>query len=440
MVESLYKLPVEGSSYEAVMDQVIALRGEMTNGQLGKLASTSFQGQNEMQKLVHDAFVEFMDWNGLFSFRESAAAKMENDVLDICIDILNGGEAARANLTVGGTESNFSGLHAMRGWARATKPHIKQPEIVAPYSTHSTVHKTAKYLDIKVVTVPQKDDLSVDIEGIREAVGPNTIGIVGSAPNWPYGTVDPIEEFGQIAIKADLWLHVDACVGGYILPFFRELGVELPFYDFTVPGVRSISADLHKYGYAPKPCSTILWRSQGEQQYHFMPINEWACGTYLSQGFVGSRTMGPIAGIWALMHFWGREGYLENAKRILRLKNIIVRKVESIEGLVAWKTDGPLQMIGADDFDITLVVGGLEKKGWSLLGVNVPPAIHLTLDVMEEEFIEKFTADLEEVVEGIRSGEITEEGLLTYGGVGDRALAPKWLLSALEIFEQGIDS
>ena len=440
MVERLYKLPVEGSSYEAVMDQVIALRGEMTDGQLGKLASTSFQGQNEMQKLVHDAFVEFMDWNGLFSFRESAAAKMENDVLDICIDLLNGGEAARANLTVGGTESNFSGLHAMRGWARATKPHIKQPEIVAPYSTHSTVHKTAKYLDIKVVTVPQKDDLSVDIEGIREAVGPNTIGIVGSAPNWPYGTVDPIEEFGQIAIKADLWLHVDACVGGYILPFFRELGVELPFYDFTVPGVRSISADLHKYGYAPKPCSTILWRSQGEQQYHFMPINEWACGTYLSQGFVGSRTMGPIAGIWALMHFWGREGYLENAKSILRLKSIIVRKVESIEGLVAWKTDGPLQMIGADDFDITLVVGGLEKKGWSLLGVNVPPAIHLTLDVMEEEFIEKFTADLEEVVEGIRTGEITEEGLLTYGGVGDKALAPKWLLSALEIFEQGIDS
>lgn len=440
MVETLYKLPVEGSSYEAVMDQVIALRGEMTDGQLGKLASTSFQGQNEMQKLVHDAFVEFMDWNGLFSFRESAAAKMENDVLDICIDLLNGGEAARANLTVGGTESNFSGLHAMRGWARATKPHIKQPEIVAPYSTHSTVHKTAKYLDIKVVTVPQKDDLSVDIEGIREAVGPNTIGIVGSAPNWPYGTVDPIEEFGQIAIKADLWLHVDACVGGYILPFFRELGVELPFYDFTVPGVRSISADLHKYGYAPKPCSTILWRSQAEQQYHFMPINEWACGTYLSQGFVGSRTMGPIAGIWALMHFWGREGYLENAKHILRLKSIIVRKVESIEGLVAWKTDGPLQMIGADDFDITLVVGGLEKKGWSLLGVNVPPAIHLTLDVMEEEFIEKFTADLEEVVEGIRTGEITEEGLLTYGGVGDKALAPKWLLSALEIFEQGIDS
>jgi glutamate/tyrosine decarboxylase-like PLP-dependent enzyme len=364
MSETLYKLPNEGSSYDTVMEKVKVLRSEMTEGQLGKLASTSFQGQEEMQKLVHDAFVEFMDWNGLFSFREAAAAKMENDVLDICVGLLNGGEDGRANLTVGGTESNFSGLHAMRGWARATKPHIAHPEIVAPYSTHSTVHKTAKYLDIKVVTVPQLDDLSVDVEGIRKAIGPNTIGIVGSAPNWPYGTVDPIEGFGQMALEKDLWLHVDACVGGYILPFFRELGVDFPLYDFTVPGVRSISADLHKYGYAPKPCSTILWRSQAEQQYHFMPIDEWACGTYLSQGFVGSRTMGPVAGIWALMHFWGRKGYLENARRILNLKNTIVSKVDSIDGLIAWKTDGPLQMIASTDFDITRVVGGLENKGW----------------------------------------------------------------------------
>ena len=439
MSETLYKLPNEGSSYDTVMEKVKVLRSEMTEGQLGKLASTSFQGQEEMQKLVHDAFVEFMDWNGLFSFREAAAAKMENDVLDICVGLLNGGEDGRANLTVGGTESNFSGLHAMRGWARATKPHIAHPEIVAPYSTHSTVHKTAKYLDIKVVTVPQLDDLSVDVEGIRKAIGPNTIGIVGSAPNWPYGTVDPIEDFGQMALEKDLWLHVDACVGGYILPFFRELGVDFPLYDFTVPGVRSISADLHKYGYAPKPCSTILWRSQAEQQYHFMPIDEWACGTYLSQGFVGSRTMGPVAGIWALMHFWGRKGYLENARRILNLKNTIVSKVDSIDGLIAWKTDGPLQMIASTDFDITLVVGGLEKKGWSLLGVNTPPAIHLTLDVMEDDFVEKFTADLEDVVAGIRSGELTEEGLLTYGGVGDKSVAPKWLLSALEIFEKNAD-
>ena len=434
--QALYSIPEQGSSYAEVISKVRDLRQAMTPGQRGKLASTTFQGQEEMQKVLHDAFVEFMDWNGLFSFQEASAAKMENDVLDICIATLNGGEEGRANLTVGGTESNFSGLQAMRKWARELKPGISAPEIVAPYSTHSTVHKTAKYLDLKVVTVPQLADLSADVDGIRAAIGPNTIGIVGSAPNWPYGTVDPMEEFGQLAIEHDLWLHVDACVGGYILPYFRELGVEMPRYDFTVPGVRSISADLHKYGYAPKPCSTILWRSQEEQQYHFMPIDEWACGLYLSQGFVGSRTLGPVAGIWALMHFWGKQGYLENARRILEVKNSIISRCAEIDGLKTWRTDGPLLMIASDDFNIQLVVGAMEERGWRLLGVQNPPAIHLTLDVMEDEYLQRFLVDLDEISADIRDGKLTAEGLLSYGGVGARETAPKWLLSALEIMEK----
>ncbi|NIB39893.1 aspartate aminotransferase family protein [Pseudomaricurvus alkylphenolicus] len=432
----LYQLPPQGSNYDTVMGRVRELRNAMTEGQRGKLASTTFQGQEEMQRVLHDAFGEFMDWNGLFTFQEAPAARLENDVIDICVDIMNGGEQGRGNLTSGGTESNFNALHAMRKWAREAKPHITEPEIVAPYSTHSTVHKTAKYLDLKVVTVPQLADLSADVEGLAKAIGPNTIGIVGSAPNWPYGTVDPIEAFGQLALKHDLWLHVDACVGGYILPFFRELGVQVPAYDFSVEGVNSISADLHKYGYAPKPCSSVLWRSQREQGYHYMPITEWACGLYLSQGFVGSRTLGPVAGIWALMHYWGKQGYLDNARRILHVKNAIIDQCQRIEGLTTWPTDGPLLMIAADGFNIELVVGGMEERGWRLLGVNNPPAIHLTLDVMEEDYLQKFLVDLKEVVDQIRCGELNSEGLLSYGGVGAVETAPKWLLSAVEIFEQ----
>jgi sphinganine-1-phosphate aldolase len=433
---SVYRLPANGTSYDNVLDRVKALRKDMTADQAGKLAATTFQGHDEMKRVTHDAFVEFMDWNGLFTFREPPAAKMENEVLDICIDLMNGGDAGRANITSGGTESNFNGLHAMRRWARETKPQISEPEIVAPYSTHSTVHKTAKYLDLKVITVPQLEDRSVDIEGIRQAIGPNTIGIVGSAPNWPYGTVDPIEDFSEMALEKDLWLHVDACVGGYILPFFRELGVEMPLYDFRVAGVRSISADLHKYGYAPKPCSTILWRSQQEQSFHFMPITEWACGLYLSQGFVGSRTLGPVAGIWALMHYWGKEGYVDNAKRILHIKNSIIDACRNIEGLSTWHTHGPLMMIASDDFDIQLLLGGMEARGWCFLGVQNPPAIHLTLDVLAEESLQQLLNDLAEVTADIRAGKIDKEGLLTYGGVGAVDTAPKWLLSALEIMEQ----
>jgi glutamate/tyrosine decarboxylase-like PLP-dependent enzyme len=436
----LHALPEQGESSDAVMEKIRTFKAAMTPVERGKLSSTAFQGRDEMGKLVYESFLEFLGWNGLFTFQEAAAAQMENDVLDICASMVSSGdqqvaEKARANFTSGGTESNFCGLHAMRAWAREHKPEITQPEIVAPYSTHSTVHKTARYLDLKVITVPQKDDLTADVEALAAAIGPNTIGIVGSAPNWPYGHIDPITEFGQLAIAHDLWLHVDACVGGYILPFMRELGEDIPPYDFTVPGVRSMSADLHKYGYAPKPCSTVLWRSQAEQAYHYMPITEWACGLYLSQSFIGSRPMGPVAGIWALMHYWGREGYLANAKRILEIKQAITDKCEQEPGLRTWPTQGPLMMIAADDFNIELVVGGMEERGWRLLGVNTPPAIHLTLDVMEDKDLQKFLDDLGEVCALIRSGDLVEEGLLSYGGVGAREDAPKWLLSAVEIFE-----
>lgn len=432
----MHELPLRGESGDAVLGKIKSFKAAMTPAERGKLSSTAFQGRDEMGKLVYESFMEFLGWNGLFTFQEPAAAQMENDVLDICVGMVRGGEAGRANLTSGGTESNFCGLHAMRAWAREHKPEITQPEIVAPYSTHSTVHKTAKYLDLKVVTVPQKDDLTADADALAAAIGPNTIGIVGSAPNWPYGDVDPITRFGELAIDHNLWLHVDACVGCYILPFMRELGEDIPDYDFTVPGVRSISGDLHKYGYAPKPCSTILWRSQEEQGYHYMPITEWACGLYLSQSFIGSRPMGPVAGIWALMHFWGREGYLENTRNILRIKKAIADQCEAIPGLRTWKTHGPLMMIAADDFNIELVVGGMEQRGWRLLGVNNPPAIHLTLDVLEDRDLQKFLDDLEQVCVLIRSGELIEEGLLSYGGVGAAEDAPKWLLSAVEIFEK----
>lgn len=438
-MSSMHRLPDTGASADAVMEEIRRLKSMMTPSERGKLSSTAFQGRDEMGKLVYESFLEFLGWNGLFSFQEPAAAQLENDVLDICIELVNGGEQGRANLTSGGTESNFCALHAMRAWAREHKPDIREPEIVAPYSTHSTVHKTARYLDLKVVTVPQNDDLTADVEALAAAIGPNTIGIVGSAPNWPYGHVDPITEFGELAIEHDLWLHVDACVGGYILPFMRELGEEIPPYDFSVPGVRSISADLHKYGYAPKPCSTILWRSQEEQAYHYIPVTEWACGLYLSQSFIGSRPMGPVAGIWALMHYWGREGYLENARNLLHIKRTITDACQRIEGLRTWPTHGPLMMIAAEGFNIELVVGGMEEQGWRLLGVNNPPAIHLTLDVMADEDLQRFVEDLEEVCNKIQSGELKEEGLLSYGGVGAAEDAPKWLLSAVEIMERKAD-
>jgi len=436
MKPTLYSLPDKGASYDDVSSEIDALFAEMTPEASGKMSSTAFWGVSDAYKLSKEVHAKFFSWNALFTFQEGAAAKLENDVLDICIRLAGGGDEARGNLTSGGTESNFCALHAMRNWSREKNPQIKEPEIVAPYSIHSTVHKMARVLDIKVVTVPQLDDLSADVAGIEAAIGPNTIGIAASAPNWPYATVDPIEQLGRIATERDLWLHVDACVGAYILPFFRDLGEDIPSYDLSVTGVRSLSGDLHKYGYAPKPCSTIIWRSQEEQSYHYLPVTEWPCGLYLSQGFVGSRPLAPVAAVWALMHYLGREGYVENARKLLHVRNAIIDKVAGINGLKTWPTHGPLLQIASDDIEIQLVVGSMEQRGWRLLGVLEPPAIHLTVDVLSEEQLHKFLTDLEESVDDIKSGKTQSEGLLSYGGVGAEETAPKWLLSAVEIFER----
>ena len=436
-----YALPNTMGNRSEVIEQVRSLKAQMTPKGRGRLSSTAFQGHGEAAHLVADAALEFMSWNGLFTFQEGAAAKLENDVLDICASLVTGGDAVleqqvRGNLTSGGTESNFCALHAMKNWARAHKPNSDALEVVAPYSTHATIHKAAQHLDIKVVTVPQKDDLTCDMVALEAAITPQTIGIIGSAPNWPYGHIDPIEEMGELAQKYDLWLHVDACVGAYVLPFFDELGEQVPPYDFRVSNVRSMSGDLHKYAYAPKPCSTVFWRSQEEQGFHYMPIMDWPCGLYLSQSLIGSRSMGPIAGIWALMHYWGREGYLKNAAELLRVKQQLVDFCEGKKGVRTWPTQGPLMMIASDDFNIQLLVGGMEQRGWRLLGVSTPPAIHLTIDVMSEEEVLAFIADMDQVVDEILKGELVEEGLLSYGGVGAEEDAPKWLLSAVEIFDE----
>jgi glutamate/tyrosine decarboxylase-like PLP-dependent enzyme len=437
-MSSLHKLPRAGASYEEVTRQVDELVDGMTSEQSGKLSSTAFWGIDDALQIAKETHAKFFSWNALFTFQEGSAAKLENDVLDICVDLVGGDEQSRGNLTSGGTESNFCALHAMRNWAREYRPDITAPEIVAPYSIHSTVHKTAKVLDIKVVTVPQLADLSADVAGMQAGYWPQHYRYRHIGPQLALlDVLTPSKRSGQIAIENDLWLHVDACVGAYIAPFLRELGEEIPAFDLSVPGVRSISGDLHKYGYAPKPLSTIIWKSQAEQAYHYIPVTEWPCGLYLSQGFVGSRPLAPIAAVWALMHHLGHEGYIANAKKLLDIRNAIIDKVASIDGLTTWPTHGPLLQIAGEELDIQLVVGAMEQHGWRLLGVLEPPAIHLTIDVLSESSLEKFLADLETSVANIRAGKIETKGLLTYGGVAAEETAPKWLLSAVEIM--GVD-
>jgi glutamate/tyrosine decarboxylase-like PLP-dependent enzyme len=432
--------PACGSSAEEVRKVLDQRRAEITPLTKGKLQIHAFTGRPDIKAVVEEAFFKFFSINALLSYQEETAAAIENELLDMGVEIMSGGTEARANLTCGGTESNFCAFHAMREWAKTSKPQVTEPEVIAPYCGHSTFSKGAHYLGMKVKRVPVREDFHADAAAMAAAIGPNTVGIAASAPCWPYGLVDPIPELGQLALERDLWLHVDACVGGYILPFVRKAGYDIPPYDFSVPGVSSISADLHKYGYAAKPCSTIFWRSKELQRHHYVAVEDWPCGRYISQSFVGSRPFASIAAAWAVLKYLGEEGYVELAHEIMRVKAAITDAVAAIDGLSTWETHGPLLMIrGDDDVDIRLVVGGMKARGWRFFGVQEPPAIHLTVDPMPPAALQALQEDLRAVTAEVRDGASQNAGSLDYAGASptDKAAATslRWLIEAAEMLQ-----
>lgn len=435
---AMFRLPQHGQSLDEVKAGYDEALANMTAEMSGKLAATAFWGTDHIQAIVREAYERFGGWNALFTFQEPGAAQIENDVLDACIMLGGGkGSMARGNLTSGGTESNFCALQAMRAWARESRgERLTRPNVIAPHTIHATIHKAAQVLDIDLRTVHHSPFEAVEMAAIEALIDDQTIGLLGSAPSWPFGQVDPIEDMGRTALDHDLWLHVDGCVGTYVLPFFRELGEPIPAFDLSVPGVRSLSGDLHKYGFAPKPLSTILWASAEEQRFHFLPVTDWPCGLYVSQSLVGSRPFAPIAAAWGLFKGLGHAGYLENARQILATRDRILSAANDIEGLTPWPCHGPLVQISGEGLEIKNVIGGMTVRGWNLLGVQQPEAIHLTIDIMTEEALGRFLGDLEEVTAQVRKGEIDAEGLLSYGGVAAEETAPKWLLSAIETMAQ----
>ena len=438
------RFPREGFSREEISGRLEDFAKTLTPDTQGSLSmhclADSDHYMPEFRQLGDEAYDVFRRFNAIFSGFEPAAAAIEDDVLDMCVEVFDGGSEGRCNLTGGGTESIYCAMVAMREWARDTKPEITSPEVVAPYTAHAAFTRAAHYFGFQVKRVPVGPDSvagswRVDAAALEAAITPNTIGLVGSAPNWPYGMFDPLEALGQIALERGLWLHVDACVGGYLAPFARKAGYPIPPFELSVPGVCSLSADLHKYGYVPKPCSTVLWRSEAQQQYHYFVASDWPDGPYLAQAMLGSRPFAPTAAAWAILNSLGESGFVEVARQIMSSKNRLVEGIRKIEGLDPWENDLSLLVVSAQDLDITLVVGGMRSKGWVLLGNEEPPSIHLTVDPLTDEAIDLFLADLADVTRRVRKGESVEEGGLDYG-LASGGGVPRWILDAVKLLQQ----
>ncbi|XP_052880904.1 sphingosine-1-phosphate lyase isoform X2 [Gossypium arboreum] len=300
----------------------------------GKCSGTVYIGGSESEghfSLINEACSMFAHTNPLHLDVFQSVARFEAEVVAMTADLLGCKEKASGgqvcgNMTSGGTESILLAVKTSRDYMKAKKG-ITRPEMIIAESAHSAYDKAAQYFNIKLRRVPVNKEFKADVKAIRKQINRNTILIVGSAPGYPHGIIDPIQELGKLADSYGICLHVDLCLGGFVLPFALKLGYPIPPFDFTVRGVTSISADVHKYGLAPKGTSVVLYRNHDIRKHQFVAVTEWSGGLYVSPTIAGSRPGGVIAGAWAAMMSLGQQGYLENTRKIMEVSKMIQKGI-----------------------------------------------------------------------------------------------------------------
>jgi sphinganine-1-phosphate aldolase len=403
--ETHRRLPEDGVGRERLLAEV----GEMSEredapAREGKISGSLYHGGEEHFAFLAEVYRRFAHMNVLQRDMYPSATKFEGEILAMALGLLNGeaaggeGGAPCGVLTSGGSESLISAMLAYR--ERGRERGISEPEVVMPVTAHVALLKGAHYLGVRAVQTPVGDDLRADPEAIEAAIGPRTIALVGSAGNYPYGVIDPIERLSELALEHDVGLHVDGCLGGFILPWAERLGQDVPAWDFRLPGVTSISADTHKYGYAPKGTGVLLYRRPELRRHQYFVDTDWPGGIYASPGIAGSRSGGLIAATWAAMLSLGERGYLELAERILATAAELRATIESIPELRTLGFSPFMVAFGSDELDVWHLNDALQDRGWRLNGCQHPPGLHfcVTRPNTAPGVAAAFAADLREAV------------------------------------------
>ncbi|TMB92096.1 MAG: aminotransferase class V-fold PLP-dependent enzyme [Chloroflexi bacterium] len=373
----------------------------------GHVSGSIYHGDHDHYRFLTDCYGLFAHANVIQRDMYPSATKLEGEIVAMTAHMLHGEAIATHHpadhacgvITSGGTESLVNPMLVYREWGR--DKGITEPEVIIPRSAHVALQKAGHLLGIRVVQAPLRDDWLVDVAWVREQVNANTVAIVGSAGNYPHGLIDPIDELSGIALEHDLGLHVDACLGGFILPWGERLGYPVRTFDFRVPGVTSISADSHKYGYGLKGISVLLYRSDSLRRRQYFNFPEWPGGIYLSPGLAGSRSGGLVAAAWAALVSLGERGYLDAAARIFETAATIRAGIESIPELRIFGDPTFLVAFHSADLDIYHVNDSLIARGWRLNALQLPPGLHfcVTRPNTAAGVAEAFLADLRASVE-----------------------------------------
>ena len=369
--------PAQGQSWDALAPVMQGFRKADIDWRNSRTGLYVFHAGDDVLEVGAKAYEMYHVENGLgLKTAFPSLNRMYDDVIANGLDLF-GAPQGGGDMSSGGTESIFLAVKTCRDFHAAAGRDVQGATIVAPFSAHPAFDKAAHYLGLEVIRVPVASDHRADVAAMTQAIDERTLMLVGSAPCYPFGVIDPIRELGALAQSNNLWLHVDACVGGYFLPFLRAAGHEVDAFDFTVPGVRSISADLHKYGFAPKAASTVFYRSSEEHQFQHYAFNAWPCGEMTTPTASGSRPGGAIAGAWAVQHYLGRDGYIKRAEQVVKAQRVIVAGAQKA-GLEAMHADAlPILALATPKGQMGAIWSGMRKQGWYLGGVQAPEALHM---------------------------------------------------------------
>lgn len=412
-------MPATGKKSAEIFSQLDEFKQEDPNYKNGKVWSLVYYIDEAHQDFLKETYFKFSCENGLNPTAFKSLKRMENDIISATADILNGTDEVCGVVTSGGTESCLMAVKTYRDMAR-DKRRVKKPEMIIPESAHVAWYKASEYFGVKIRTIPLLDDLTPDLNAMKKLISRNTIMILGSAPEYPHGTIDPIEEMGNIAQKHNIPLHVDACVGGFILPFMAMNGVELPKWDYRVPGVTSISADIHKYGYAAKGASTITYRNLDYLKYQMFVQPNWSGGVFASSALLGTRPGGAYAAAWASLQYFGKDGYRKLAEETYQAVSKLKAGVKSIPELdIMGNPQGPLFAYKSIDPAVNIYAVGdqMDAKGWQVNRNQKPNGLHAMVTAQHLKVVDQYLADLKECVAIVKANpELANQGgAATYG-------------------------
>ncbi len=394
-------IPEQGAPWAETRARMLEMAAGDVKWRDGKAAVYVFNAGEDVERVQKEAYAMFASENGLGPAAFPSLARMEREVVANGLALLHGPEGAAGSMTSGGTDSILMAVKASRDYARKVRGVAGPLNLVLPFSAHPAFDKACRVMEIEVRRTALKDYLA-DPVAMEAAADDATIMIVGSAPCFPYGLIDPIEELGALAERRDLWLHVDACVGGYIAPFVRMNGADIPPFDFEVAGVRSMSADLHKYGYCAKGASTVFFRSEDLKKHMIFEVGDWPAGKMTTPTLAGTRPGGAIAAAWAIMNVLGVDGYRDKHGQVTKAREIIEAGVRARGFTVIGQPKLGLLAFTRDDVDCMAILGKLYERGWVTSATSQPRGLHLMLSPVHLTVAERYLADLDWATEAAR--------------------------------------